>query len=202
MGWTDGVVLGQGSGWQLLCNYKSGMRFEGCKILSAGALVQEHGSSRSGPAPGEECGEELGCDQQLCPLSVGLCFDIILITENFTSPFFFTIYLYVLILKFIMKTKCLWGGTENSLLILQLLAIGLYWECRRANPPSLSEGREHYIPWFLTWDNFGLTGNSPGVQQNILLLSLSTPIRLILIHLNLIFHCKTLSSEENNGMLG
>lgn len=59
------------------------MRFEGSKILSAGALVQEHGSSRSGSAPEEERGEELLCDRPF----LRRIFDVILITEILTPRF-------------------------------------------------------------------------------------------------------------------
>lgn len=72
------------------------MRFEGCKILSAGALVQEHVSSRSGSAAGEECGEELSWDQlSAAPSFVGSRFDRILIIEILPLHFL-TIYMYVL----------------------------------------------------------------------------------------------------------
>lgn len=49
-------------------------------------------------------------------------------------------------------------------------------------------GKGAFTPSFLMWENFGLTGNSPGIQQSILLLPLSTHVRLTLIHLNLTFH--------------
>lgn len=76
------------------------MRFEGCKILSAGALVQEHVSSRSGSAPGEEGGEVLSWTSSAAPSLVGSCFDIILITEVL-PPHFLTIFMYVLFLDLI-----------------------------------------------------------------------------------------------------
>lgn len=164
MGWTDGEVLWQGSGWQLLCNYKSGMRFEGCKILSAGALVQEHVSSRSGSAPGEERGEELSCDQQCCSFFRRFMFWYHFDRWDFTSPIFLYHLFICFILRVIMKTKCLWSGTENFLLILQLLAICLYWECQEAYPPgpSLREGSIYTLVSYVgqLWHHWKFTWSS------------------------------------------
>lgn len=103
MGWTDGEGLWQGSGWQLLCNYKSGMRFEGCKILSAGALVQEHVSSRSGSAP---VGRSSAVTSSVAPSLVGLCFHVILITKILPPHFFF--FFDHLFVCFILRFNLLW----------------------------------------------------------------------------------------------
>lgn len=81
-----GKFDGRAQGWQLLCNYKSGMRFEGSKILSAGALVQEHVSSRPGSAPEEECREL--CDRQHWSFLSRFMFWHHFDHWDFNSPFF------------------------------------------------------------------------------------------------------------------
>lgn len=111
---------------------------------------------------GKSVGRSSAVTSSAAPSLEGLCFDIILITE-ILPPQFFIIYL-CFILRVIMKTKCLWRGTENFLLISQLLAIGLYWECKGAYPPgpSLREGSiynlvsyvgQRWPHWKFTWSS-------------------------------------------------
>lgn len=63
-----------------------------------------------------------------------------------------------------MKTKCLWNGTVNLFLILQLLAIGLYWDCKRAYPPgpSLRKGSIYTLVSYVRklWSHWKFTWNS------------------------------------------
>lgn len=147
MGWTDGEGLWQGSGWQLLCNYKSGMRFEGCKILSAGALVQQHGSSRSGSAP---VGRSSAVTSSAAPSLVGLCLHIILITEILPPHFF-----YHLFVCFILRFNLLWR--LNACVMGLWISYWLYsfWQlvsngsARVLATWPLSEKRERLYPGFL-----------------------------------------------------
>ena len=105
----------------------------------------------------------------------------------------------------------------NFLLILQLLAIGLYWECKRVYPcgASLRKGSIYTLVSYVGKQRFveinrfvqtlasleiHVEFSKASVFHSILLLPVSTQVRLTLIHLNLIFHYEGLSSKETNGM--
>lgn len=53
----------------------------------------------------------------------------------------------------------------NFLGILQLLAIGLYWECPRIYPRGLSLRKGSVYTWFLMWENRGLFVEVNGFVQ-------------------------------------
>lgn len=107
----------------------------------------------------------------------------------------------------------------NFLLILQLLAISLSRECKRVYLCGLSLKNEsiyalvsymgkqrsveinRFVQTLASLE-IHVEFSKASLFRSILLLLVSTQVRLTLIHLNLIFCYKRLSSEEINGMSG